>query len=40
MERLIDAAAAEMGIDRVELRRRNQIRPREIPYKAASGIDL
>ena len=29
MERLIDAAAAEMQIDRVELRRRNQIRPRE-----------
>ena len=37
MERLIDAAAAEMGIDRVELRRRNQIRPREIPIKTASG---
>ncbi len=27
MERLIDAAAAEMGIDRMALRRRNQIRP-------------
>jgi carbon-monoxide dehydrogenase large subunit len=37
MERVIDVAAAEMGIDRVELRRRNQIRPREMPYKAASG---
>jgi carbon-monoxide dehydrogenase large subunit len=37
MERLIDYAAAEIGIDRVELRRRNQIRPRELPYKAASG---
>jgi len=37
MERLIDAAAAEMKIDRVELRRRNQIRPREIPIKTASG---
>ena len=37
MERLIDAAAAEMGIDRLELRRRNQIRPREIPIKTASG---
>src|ERR1700751_371322 len=35
MERLIDAAAAEMGIDRLELRRRNQIRPRELPFKAA-----
>jgi aerobic carbon-monoxide dehydrogenase large subunit len=38
MERLIDAAAAEMGIDRLELRRRNQIRPREIPRKTASGM--
>jgi aerobic carbon-monoxide dehydrogenase large subunit len=37
MERLVDAAAAEMGIDRLELRRRNQIRPREIPIKTASG---
>ena len=38
MERLIDAAAAEMEIDRLELRRRNQIRPREIPCKTASGM--
>src|SRR4030081_1688095 len=38
MERVIDAAAAEMGIDRLELRRRNQIRPREIPCKTASGM--
>jgi carbon-monoxide dehydrogenase large subunit len=38
MERLIDVAAAEMQIDRLELRRRNQIRPREIPYAAASGM--
>ena len=37
MERVIDAAAAEMRIDRLELRRRNQIRPREIPIKTASG---
>jgi len=37
MERLIDAAAAEMGIDRLELRRRNQIKPRELPIKVASG---
>jgi aerobic carbon-monoxide dehydrogenase large subunit len=38
MERLIDTAAAEMKIDRLELRRRNYIAPREIPYKAASGM--
>src|SRR5947208_2002704 len=37
MERLIDAAAAEMEIDRLELRRRNQIKPRELPRKVASG---
>ena len=38
MERLIDEAAREMGIDRLELRRRNHVRPAEIPYKAASGM--
>jgi aerobic carbon-monoxide dehydrogenase large subunit len=37
MERLIDTAAREMGIDRVELRRRNHIQPAQIPYKAPSG---
>jgi carbon-monoxide dehydrogenase large subunit len=37
MERLMDLAADEMGIDRVELRRRNYIAPEQIPYKAASG---
>src|SRR5262245_34651199 len=37
MERVIDVAAAEMGIDRLELRRRNQVTPAELPYKAASG---
>ena len=38
MERLIDTAAAELNIDRLELRKRNQIRRRHIPYKAASGM--
>jgi carbon-monoxide dehydrogenase large subunit len=38
MERLIDTAAAELKIDRLELRKRNQIRRRHIPYKAASGM--
>src|SRR5580704_5682214 len=37
MERLVDAAAAEMGIDRVELRRRNHIPPDAMPYKAPNG---
>ncbi len=38
MERLVDAAAAEMGIDRVELRRRNHIQPDQMPYSAPSGM--
>ena len=38
MERLIDNAAAAMGIDRLELRRRNHIAPALIPYKAASDM--
>lgn len=38
MERLIDTAAREMGIDRVELRRRNHIAPEAMPYKAPSGM--
>jgi carbon-monoxide dehydrogenase large subunit len=38
MERLIDNAAREMGIDRIELRRRNHISPDAMPYKAPSGM--
>ena len=38
MERLIDAAAAETGIDRLTLRKRNHIRPSQIPYAASSGM--
>ena len=37
MERLVDMAAAELGIDRVELRRRNHIPPEAMPYKAPNG---
>ena len=37
MERLIDRAAAETGIDRISLRRRNFIKPKEMPFAAASG---
>ena len=40
MERLIDAAAVEMGIDRLALRKRNQIAPRDLPYKTAVGRHL
>ena len=38
MERLIDAAAAEMSVDRFALRRRNQIRRNDLPYKTASEV--
>ncbi|HEY5896705.1 MAG TPA: xanthine dehydrogenase family protein molybdopterin-binding subunit [Burkholderiales bacterium] len=38
MERLIDEAAREMGIDRFELRRRNHVPADAMPYKAASGM--
>src|SRR3546814_675283 len=37
MERLVDAAAREMGIDRIELRRRNLVPKEAMPFKAASG---
>jgi carbon-monoxide dehydrogenase large subunit len=37
MERLIDAAAMEMGIDRLAIRKKNMIASRDLPYKAASG---
>jgi carbon-monoxide dehydrogenase large subunit len=38
MERLVETAARETGIDRVELRRRNHIRPEQMPYQAPSGM--
>ena len=37
MERLIDTAAREMGIDQVAMRKLNHIKPEEMPYKTASG---
>jgi carbon-monoxide dehydrogenase large subunit len=37
IERLFDAAAREMKIDPAELRRRNMIRPAQMPYKNAMG---
>ncbi len=38
MERTMDYAAAELGIDRFELRRRNFIKAREMPFKTSSGM--
>ncbi|MCC2675231.1 MAG: carbon monoxide dehydrogenase [Ramlibacter sp.] len=37
IERLMDEAARQTGIDRIELRRRNFIRPEQMPYKNPMG---
>jgi CO/xanthine dehydrogenase Mo-binding subunit len=37
LERLVDAAADELGLDRAEIRRKNFIRPEEFPYKIPTG---
>jgi carbon-monoxide dehydrogenase large subunit len=38
MERLIDRAADEMGVSRLTLRKRNFIKPAQLPYASASGV--
>jgi carbon-monoxide dehydrogenase large subunit len=38
VERALDVAASELGIDRIELRKRNMIRKSDLPFKAASGM--
>src|SRR5665213_1855813 len=38
MERLIDRAADEMGINPLTLRKRNFIKPAQMPFAAASGV--
>jgi carbon-monoxide dehydrogenase large subunit len=40
MERLMDAAALKIGIDRVEIRKRNLPTPAELPFKNWSGLDF
>ena len=40
VERVIDVAARELGLDRVELRRRNLIRPEDLPYRTAMGLEI
>src|ERR1700681_4070285 len=39
IERLIDTAAARLGIDRIKLRRKNLIRPDAMPYRNAVGMN-
>ena len=38
IERLVDAAAEELGIDRIALRRKNLVRPKDMPYRNAVGM--
>jgi carbon-monoxide dehydrogenase large subunit len=40
VETLIDRAAALLGIDPIELRRRNLLRPSDLPYVNAVGVTL
>ena len=39
IERLIDNAAARLGVDRIELRRKNLVRPEAMPYRNAVGMN-
>ena len=38
VERALDLAASELGIDRIDLRKRNMIRKSDLPFKAASDM--
>src|SRR6202023_1789854 len=38
VERLVDAAAIALGIDRIKLRRRNLIKPKAMPYRNGVGM--
>ena len=38
LERLLDMAAPRLGIDRIEIRRRNLVRPSQLPYRNPMGI--
>ena len=38
IERLMDKAADQLGIDRIKLRRRNLVKPKKMPYRNAVGM--
>jgi carbon-monoxide dehydrogenase large subunit len=38
IERLIDKAADQLGMDRIKLRRKNLVNPRKMPYRNAVGM--
>jgi carbon-monoxide dehydrogenase large subunit len=39
IERLIDKAARELGMDRLKIRRKNFIRPEQFPYRTAVNVE-
>ena len=40
IERVVDLAARELGLDPVDLRRRNLIRPEDLPYRTGIGLEI
>ena len=40
MDRIIDVAALELGMDPLELRRKNLIPPEDLPMKSPMGLDI
>jgi len=38
IEQLVDAAAAELGVDRIALRRKNLVAPEQMPYRNSVGM--
>jgi carbon-monoxide dehydrogenase large subunit len=39
IERLIDQAARDLGLDRLDIRRKNFIRPEQFPYRTGVGVE-
>ena len=39
IERLIDKAARDLGLDRLDIRRQNFIRPEQFPYRTGTGVE-
>ena len=39
IERLVDKAAKELGLDRLAIRRKNFIRPEQFPYRTGVGVE-
>lgn len=39
LERLLDMAARKIGLDRIEIRRRNMVQRAQLPYRSAMGLN-